>query len=59
MGKIGKEKNTENKSKHSKLMDRKMNKIRKNKDVTKNKMKHLLKKHQETKLDQANKSSEE
>ncbi|PCI03733.1 MAG: hypothetical protein COB81_03310 [Flavobacteriaceae bacterium] len=59
MGKIGKEKNTKNKSKHSKLMDRKMNKIRKNKDVTKNKMKHLLKKHQETKLDQANKSSEE
>ncbi|PCH75489.1 MAG: hypothetical protein COB98_08905 [Flavobacteriaceae bacterium] len=59
MGKIGKEKNTKNKSKHSKLMDRKMNKIRKNKDVTKNKIKYLLKKHQETKQVDDNKSSEE
>jgi len=59
MGKIGKEKNTKNKSKHTKLMDRKLNKIRKNKDVTKNKMKYLLKKHQETKLEVENKSSEE
>lgn len=59
MGKIGKEKNTKNKAKHTKLMGRKINKIRKNKDVTKNKMKYLLKKHQEVKLDDENKSSEE
>ena len=36
-----------------------MNKIRKNKDVTKNKIKYLLKKHQETKQVDDNKSSEE
>ncbi len=59
MGKQGKEKNTKNKAKHTKLMDRKINKIRKNKDVTKNKIKYLLKKHKETKTEVENKSSEE
>lgn len=59
MGKIGKEKNTKNKAKHTKLMNRKIKKIHENKNVTKNKIKYLLKKHQEAKLDEENNSSQE
>ncbi|MBL4747059.1 MAG: hypothetical protein JKY08_11950 [Flavobacteriaceae bacterium] len=59
MGKIGKEKNTKNKAKHTKLMNRKIKRERENKGVTKNKIKYLLKKHQETKLDAVTKSTEE
>ncbi|PCI31371.1 MAG: hypothetical protein COB60_11940 [Flavobacteriaceae bacterium] len=58
MGKQGKEKNTKNKAKHTKLMNRKINKIRKDKDVTKNKLKYLLKKHQEVNLDEENQTTE-
>ena len=41
------DKNTKNKAKHSKLMARKKNKIRKDKIANKEKLKSILKKHQE------------
>ena len=47
MAKKGKEKNTKNKAKHSKLMDRKKNKIRSEKELHKERLKAIVKKSQE------------
>lgn len=44
----GQEKNTKNKAKHSKLMARKKNKIRRDKDANKEKLKTIMKKYQES-----------
>lgn len=44
MAKGGSAKNTKNKAKHSKLMDKKKNKLRKSKEATKAKLKELNKK---------------
>lgn len=44
MAKAGKEKNTKNKAKHSKLMNRKKNKLRKEKDAAKARKKELMRK---------------
>ena len=44
MAKSNREKNTKNKSKHSKLMDQKKNKIRKGKDSRAQKMRELKEK---------------
>lgn len=44
MGKKGKEKNTKNKSKHSKLMNRKKNKLRKDKLSSTERKKELIQK---------------
>jgi len=41
MAESSREKNTKNKSKHSKLMDQKKNKLRKGKDAREQKMKEL------------------
>ncbi len=43
MGKKGKEKNTRNKAKHTKLMDRKKNKLRKEEATRKEKLKEIMK----------------
>ena len=43
MGKTGKEKNTRNKAKHTKLMDRKKNKLRKEEMTRKEKLKEIMK----------------
>jgi hypothetical protein len=43
MAKKGKEKNTRNKAKHSKLMDRKKNKLRKEEETRKEKLKQIIK----------------
>ena len=43
MAKKGKEKNTKNKAKHSKLMDRKKNKLKKEADTRKERLKEILK----------------
>lgn len=48
MAKKGQAKNTKNKAKHSKLMDRKKNKIRKDKDANKEKLKEIMKRYQES-----------
>lgn len=50
MPKKGKEKNTKNKAKHTKLMNRKLNKIREEKLQHKLRLKELVKKHQEQRL---------
>mgnify|MGYP001250210219 CR=1 FL=1 len=47
MGKKGKEKNTKNKAKHSKLMGRKKNKLREDKLQHELRLKDLVRKHQE------------
>ena len=44
MSKPGKEKNTKNKAKHSKLMVRKKNKLRLEKEATKTRKKELIQK---------------
>ncbi|WP_196888808.1 hypothetical protein [Aureivirga sp. CE67] len=44
MAKKGKEKNTLNKSKHTKLMNRKKNKLRKDKEATKQRLKAIIQK---------------
>lgn len=48
MAKKGQEKNTKNKAKHSKLMARKKNKIRRDKEANKEKLKEIIKRHQES-----------
>jgi len=50
MGKKGQEKNTKNKAKHSKLMDRKKNKLKHEKDLRKERLKAIIKKKNETDL---------
>ncbi len=50
MSKKGKEKNTTNKAKHTKLLNRKKNRIKKEKETRKERLKVIVKKHQE-KLD--------
>ncbi len=50
MSKKGKEKNTANKAKHTKLLNRKKNRIKKEKETRKERLKAIVKKHQE-KLD--------
>lgn len=47
MAKKGQEKNTKNKAKHSKLMARKKNKIRKDKEANKERLKEIMQKYQE------------
>lgn len=47
MGKKGKEKNTKNKAKHTKLMDRKINKLRDEKEIRKQRLKEIIKKAKE------------
>jgi hypothetical protein len=42
MAKTGREKNTKNKSKHSKLMDRKKNKLRDQKELRKQRLKEIV-----------------
>lgn len=49
MPKKGKEKNTKNKAKHTKLMNRKLNKLRDEKIQHKLRLKELVKKHHEQK----------
>lgn len=49
MAKKRKAKNTKNKAKHSKLMDRKLDKTRKEKDTRAEKLKTIIKKPQEEK----------
>lgn len=48
MPKKGQEKNTKNKAKHSKLMARKKNKIRKDKEAHQDKLKEIMKRYQES-----------
>lgn len=43
MAKKGKEKNTRNKAKHTNLMNRKKNKLRKEQDARKEKLKQIIK----------------
>jgi hypothetical protein len=47
VAKKGKAKNTKNKAKHSKLMGRKIEKLRKEKDTRAEKLKSIIKKSQE------------
>ncbi|WP_193316048.1 hypothetical protein [Flavicella marina] len=47
MPKKGKEKNTKNKAKHTKLMNRKLNKKREEKLARQQRLKELVKKHNE------------
>ena len=47
MAKKGKEKNGKNKAKHSRLMQRKTNKVRKEKELRAEKLKAIIKKSQE------------
>lgn len=49
MAKKGKEKNTKNKAKHSKLMGRKINKLKEEKTTRAEKLKAIIKKSQEQK----------
>lgn len=49
MAKSGSEKNTKNKAKHTKLMNRKKNKARKEKEARKTKLKELVEKMKEKK----------
>lgn len=53
MPKKGKEKNTKNKAKHTKLMNRKLNKIRDEKIAHQQRIKALVKKHNEQKQSEA------
>ncbi len=52
MSKKGKEKNTKNKAKHTKLMSRKINKLRDEKLTRKERLKEIIKKAQEEKRKQ-------
>lgn len=47
MSKKGKEKNTVNKAKHTKLLNRKKNKLKKEKELRKERLKAIVKMHQE------------
>jgi len=47
MAKKGKEKNTVNKAKHTKLMNRKKNKLKKESELRKKRLKAIIKKSQE------------
>ncbi len=47
MSKKGKEKNTVNKAKHTKLLNRKKNKLKKEKEFRKERLKAIVKMHQE------------
>ena len=49
MGKKGKEKNTVNKAKHTKLLNRKKNKLKKEKETRKERLKTILANHREQK----------
>jgi len=49
MPKKGKEKNTANKTKHTKLMNRKKNKLKKEAELRKERLKAIIKKSQENK----------
>ena len=49
MAKKGKDKNTLNKAKHAKLMDRKKNKLKKEAALRKERLKSIIKKSQESK----------
>ncbi len=49
MSKKGKEKNTKNKAKHTKLMSRKINKLRDEKDKRKIRLKEIIQKAKEAK----------
>ncbi|WP_299798522.1 hypothetical protein [uncultured Maribacter sp.] len=49
MAKKGKAKNTVNKAKHTKLMDRKKNKLKKEAALRKERLKEIIKKSQESK----------
>tara|TARA_R110002051_G_scaffold180913_4_gene250428 strand:+ start:14012 stop:14161 length:150 start_codon:yes stop_codon:yes gene_type:complete len=48
MSKKGKAKNTLNKAKHAKLMDRKKNKLKKEAELRKERLKNIIKKSQES-----------
>lgn len=52
MPKKGKEKNTKNKAKHTKLMNRKLNKLRDEKIAHQYRLKELVKKHNEQKKEE-------
>ncbi|WP_375239851.1 hypothetical protein [Aurantibacter sp.] len=47
MGKTGREKNTKNKAKHSKLMDRKINKKKQEEATRKQRLKEIIRKSKE------------
>jgi hypothetical protein len=47
MSKKGKEKNTANKAKHTKLLNRKKNKLKKEKETRKERLKAIITKHRE------------
>jgi|SaaInl0LU_22_DNA_1037365.scaffolds.fasta_scaffold150783_1 hypothetical protein len=59
MSKKGKEKNTKNKAKHSKLMARKLNKKRAEKTAHTTRIKALLKKHHAQQKPQEEKNKED
>jgi len=48
MAKKGKEKNTANKAKHTKLLNRKKNKLKKEQEVRKARLKAIVKMHQDS-----------
>ena len=48
---VAKQKNTKNKAKHSELMGKKKNKLRSTKELTKQRLKDVLKKSQENSKD--------
>ncbi len=52
MPKKGKQKNTKNKAKHTKLMQRKLNKVRTEKEATKARLKAIVKKANQIKNDE-------
>jgi hypothetical protein len=52
MPKKGKEKNTVNKAKHTKLMNQKINKVKLEKELTKQRLKAIIKKANEQKFEE-------
>ena len=50
MAKAGREKNTKNKAKHSKLMNRKKNKLKSEKELRKERLKAIIQKKHESEL---------
>ncbi|MDW5288317.1 hypothetical protein [Formosa sp. PL04] len=56
MAKKGKEKNTKNKAKHTKLMTRKKNKLRTDKEMRKERLYTIVKKSQEDQSNQEDQS---
>jgi len=54
MAKKGKEKNTVNKAKHTKLLNRKKNKLKKEKEARKEKLRAIVKSYQESKRNRLN-----